>query len=249
MNRIKPSLMSLLALLLFGAAPVIACSCFMDPNPPCRAVGSADAIFEGEVLDREKIESGMESYLRRRVTMKVRKAYKGSLGEAVYVYTGNGDSDCGYRFKIGSRYLVYAYEYDGRLSTSYCSRTRQMKYAKDDLDYLLNLPGLPSGVTIFGRIYKFDSQQVGPLRSIGFPQVKIEIDGPERKTILTDSEGSFSVKGLVAGQYDVKAERPNGFDPSVLSLVDLFPLPLYREKIVDKGCVEVNLTFEPKKSP
>ena len=151
MNRVKLSFMSLLVLLLLGAAPVIACSCFRVPDPPCRAVGSADAIFEGEVLDREKIEPNEGSSLRRRFTMKVRNSYKGSPGEAVYVYTGDGDSDCGYRFKIGSRYLVYAYENNGRPSTGNCTRTSLIKYAKDDVDYLTRLPAATSGAQYLGK--------------------------------------------------------------------------------------------------
>ena len=79
--------------------------------------------------------------------------------------------------------------------------------------------------------------------------MKIEIDGSDRKTILTDAEGKFSVVGLSPGQYNVKAELPEGFALSFASRVDLYPSPLYVDKIVDKGCLEVDLVFEPKKSP
>lgn len=247
MNAVGKCFIGSLFSLLLGSATVFACSCNMDPNPPCRSVGSADAIFEGAVLEREKIETDNEDYTRRRFTVKVKKIYKGSLGDAVFIYTGNGDSDCGYRFEIGSRYLIYASEYDGRLSTNKCTRTSRMKYAKEDADYLSRFSSAPSGATIFGKVYKYDSQQSFPIRSIGFPKVRIEINGPEKKTTLTDEKGSFSVAGLVAGQYNVNAETPEGFVLSFASRVDLYPSPLYVGEIADKGCLEVNLVFERKK--
>ena len=223
-----------------------ACTCRLDPNPPCRAAGEADAVFEAEVLRRESVEPDDEPYSRRRFTMKVRKVYKGTLGRAVHVYTGIGDSDCGYRFKIGVRYLVYAYENEGRLSTGICDRTREIRHADLDRNYFNGLSTMPPGGSIFGQVIR-NINRGGEWVREPFPEIKIEIEGNEKRTVATNTEGKFSVTGLSPGPYMVKAIMPREFQLSTGSRIDLFPYPWYEGKISDKGCIETYFVFEPRK--
>ena len=56
----------------------------------------------------------------------------------VEVATGSGGGDCGYRFAIGKRYLVYARKWPpsgSGLTTGICSRTRQIEEADEDIKY------------------------------------------------------------------------------------------------------------------
>jgi hypothetical protein len=179
--------------------------------------------------------------------MKVLKTYKGTVKKTGYIYTGVGDADCGFRFEIGARYLVYAYENEGRLTTDICTRTRKIKDARDDLEYFGQLPNMAPGANIFGIV--LGQRPPGKSERIGISEIRIEVDGPTKKTVLTDRDGRFSVKGLAPGHYRVKAVVPDGLRLSTASLVDLFPYALYDDKIVDKGCLETYFVLEPQTGP
>ena len=85
--------------------------------------------------------------------------------------TGTGGGDCGYDFKIGERYLIYAHQWgSNRLTTSVCTRTRPYAKADEDLEFLRNLSSFAPGVTIYGEIKRNrqnvatgDVMPVGPL--------------------------------------------------------------------------------------
>ncbi|HKP71227.1 MAG TPA: hypothetical protein VJV05_18230 [Pyrinomonadaceae bacterium] len=242
-NRRLFTLLIWMTLLPLATAPVYACTCRFNPNPPCRAADEADVVFDGVVLSVERVESDSGPSLRRRFTLKIKNAYKGSLGKTVTVYTGIGDSDCGYRFRVSKRYLVYAYQSEGRLTTGICTRTRELKNASEDITFLSELPGLPSGVRIFGTVEK-SLRRNDKWLSESFQGVAIEIDGAFKKNVVTDANGYFSVGGLPSGSYRVKASPPDGFKLSPSSMVDLFPYALYDEQIGDKGCLEARFIFE-----
>jgi hypothetical protein len=54
----------------------------------------------------------------------------------VIVVTGRGGGDCGYRFEVGARYLVFAYGDDAKLETNICQRTKELAQAAEDLKLL-----------------------------------------------------------------------------------------------------------------
>src|SRR5688500_2719116 len=82
----------------FFVAEANACTCSLDPAPPCRAFASSDVIFDAQILRVDKVKPDSNGYFRRRALVKVGNLYTGSLGIRVYVYTGVNDADCGYRF-------------------------------------------------------------------------------------------------------------------------------------------------------
>jgi hypothetical protein len=59
------------------------------------------------------------------------------------VSTGYGGGDCGYLFKPGVDYLIYAHGSPNDLSVVICSRTAELSHAGEDLSYLSTRPGLP----------------------------------------------------------------------------------------------------------
>src|SRR6185436_12957521 len=98
---------------------------------PCESFGTASAVFAGTVIAvREKpapkkIDRNDLDWLPRfAYKFSVQQAYSGVAGTEVEVYTGSGGGDCGYQFKVGQRYLVYAHLYKERLTTGICTRTR-----------------------------------------------------------------------------------------------------------------------------
>jgi hypothetical protein len=92
-----------------------------------RAVEYSKAVFVGEVIAEEK-NGDVKTF-----KFKVEKYWKGEdMGElTVFVYqTPRYQSP----FKEGGRFLVYAFAgEDGRLTVARCSRSKDARYAEDDL--------------------------------------------------------------------------------------------------------------------
>jgi hypothetical protein len=130
---------------------VQACSC-MTPGTPCESYGTASAVFVGTAvsvreLEKPKPEDRDTWQYGRVFKFSVEQSYLGVDGAEVEILTGGGGGDCGYQFKIGSRYLVYAHGYQNRLSTSICTRTKGFASANEDLAFLGNLSSAAPGAT------------------------------------------------------------------------------------------------------
>jgi len=154
---------------------LFACDCG-DPGPPCRAFARTAAVFAGRVTRigtiSTKLASG-DAYERILVSFEIERSYRGVHGTSIEVVTDGGGGDCGYAFKQGQRYLVYASEFPevGKLYTSICSRTREISEAEEDLEYLN---------------HKDDAGH-----------------GAGRWTVVTDKNGRFRQWGLKPGKYRV----------------------------------------------
>lgn len=135
-------LRTLLAICIFGIffLPVryaYACSC-IPPVPPHQAVEEAQAVFVGTVLG---IETVKDPYTSLQVVLDVDHVVKGAKSKAITVRTATNSAACGFHFVKGERYNVYAYEAEGKLHTSLCSRTAHVEQAEEDL-VALDLPEL-----------------------------------------------------------------------------------------------------------
>lgn len=141
----KPWMAAAFAAMLAVAAPqdADACSCMVPPGP-AQALAGADAVFEGRVgtLGSSPGE-GKISVPRISVPITVLRAWKGvEAGKEITVITSESSASCGYSFRQGETYLVYAARsQNGVLSVSLCSRTRRIADAADDLTAL----GAPGG--------------------------------------------------------------------------------------------------------
>jgi hypothetical protein len=137
-----------LGLLLARPAPAWACSCIM-PGSPADAFNQADAVFVGTVTGVRNAAppDWLFPILQRvpgyefpmdntRVSFQVMNAWKGLTENSVVVRTGQGDADCGFTFAPGGQYLVYTFEHEGEQFTNICSRTSDVAYATEDLNYL-----------------------------------------------------------------------------------------------------------------
>jgi hypothetical protein len=213
-----------LRVLCFGAVLLLgvpiglpACDC-LYPGRPCKAFAQTPYIFAGRVASIITAANQSE----RIVAFQVESTYRGPEGNVVTsVVTGFGGGDCGYGFKQGERYLVYANEAHGRLFTSICSRTRLLADANDDLEYFSKRNDPAHGAGIEGWIDEMsrgpDANVAvkGPLRS-----ARVRIDGVSggrepfpRWDVTTDDYGRFSVWGLPAGTYRVTPRFPTKFVP------------------------------------
>ena len=191
------------------------------PPAPMEPAGQRGAARFGGVFD--PMRRPMPRPLRV-VRMQLIEALNGvePWQKEIEILTGFGDSDCGYRFKTGEDYVVYAFKNaDGRLETGSCSRTRPLAQAAEDLKFF----HAAAGVT------------TSDLRvRIGYPgmpgrsgaSIIAEKDGV-RNRALTNAEGEATFAALPAGEYKIHAEAdgdlPN--DPKV--------------QLYAKGCIDVTL--------
>lgn len=127
------------AWILFSPIDARACSCPDDPVPLETKVAwwqkHSTVVFSGEAIKREKIPATREI----EVTFAVVEFWKGDLSHTVAVKTDDlPGMSCGYDFRIGMTYLVYAYRQSGALATNSCSgnRRRFEKAGEDQVIFL-----------------------------------------------------------------------------------------------------------------
>jgi len=142
------------------SGPAFGCTC-LKPPPDATArdmaqghVQSSDAIFEGTVRDTELKWTLLEAPVGGlvsadldqqepvlQVKFDVSRSYKGADRKDLVLTTGIGGGDCGFEFRIGQQYLVYAYaDKPGDLSTGICSGTGLLQQSQSNLSYLRGEP-------------------------------------------------------------------------------------------------------------
>ena len=122
--------------LLVGVKSSFACTC-APPQSASQELKRATAVFSGKVVAIKRHKQSSDLFARVEVVFEVKKVWKGVDEAKVSVFTSSQSSACGYSFREGRTYLVYA-EGDAqqRLMTSICSRTRRLKDAREDLEEL-----------------------------------------------------------------------------------------------------------------
>lgn len=138
--------LSLIPLLLIGQLffnqPCSACNCVF-PSEPKEALQSADLVFSGKVVEIksdvwENRQKGEIYDFRKVVRFEVDRIWKGESKSQIIVLTNY--STCGFEFKEGKSYFVYAYQDDRtgkpEWHVSTCSRTGELSSATKDLEVL-----------------------------------------------------------------------------------------------------------------
>ena len=148
----------LVALFAAAAAPA-ALGCVCEPPPPvAEALKEADAVFSGRLIGAEyrkgivnRTRQVMEEWEGVKteygvlvLKFEAERWWKGGAAREVVLVTeqtraADGTTSvgsCEYEFAQGERYLVYAYESEGRLQTGICTRTKKLKRAAKDLKAL-----------------------------------------------------------------------------------------------------------------
>jgi len=215
----KHVLLILSAVVLLSCAPEVrACSC-AETRPACEEFGSAKAVFIGKVIGakqqrQERDENGgMTTYDVGEIYFKVEETFLGVKGTRAVIHSGTGGGDCGYWFRRGQRYLVYAYgESLEALGTNICTRTRLLAAANEDLEFLRNLPRKGTGASIYGAVTAAlkDPKLTDWRTSKPLEGVIVKIEGPRRTfDAVTDSHGRYEITGMPADKYKVHAIVPD----------------------------------------
>ena len=201
---------------LVTVAPADACSC-AGPGAPCEAAWRADVVFVGHVVSIDRSTTSRHPVLGgRRVELAVVEAFRGLQLSQVSLLTGSGGADCGYPFKMGESYVVYAHRSpDGQLSASICSRTRPVSDATEDLTYLRSLaairPGTPARLSGRVELWEYPRPPKSQLKPVA--GVTVTATGESRTfSAKTNDRGEFDLKGLPLGKYELKANAPDGYD-------------------------------------
>ena len=210
-----------------------ACSC-AGAGSPCESYGSASAVFSGTVVaTREKERSNTNDPddigYRRIFKFSVEQSFLGVDTTEIEILTGSGGGDCGYAFKIGGRYLVYAYRYRNELVTTICSRTKPFAQATEDLAFLSNLSSAAPGVTIHGQLVRGRGAKTEMAAMAANALIKIE-GGNVRKEVRLDADGRYRISGLPAGKFKVALQLPE-------TLVT--DRPEREISVADRGCAAV----------
>ena len=115
-----------------AAPPCWACSC--APSTKKQDAKTADVIFTGRVQKITGIDydNGSLGDDNAKVRFRVGKVYKGHPQRITRVYTNESEAACGYAFKEGKRYTVFANWHNDKKKTSLCSGTKQGRINPDN---------------------------------------------------------------------------------------------------------------------
>lgn len=227
------ALLLALVLVMPFAPPLHACDC-VRAGPPCRAFADTPTVFAGRVTRVARVGGGLETIVQFVAT----KTFRGTQARTIEVRTGSGGGDCGYPFRVGVEYLVYAATdpTSGGLVTSICQRTKPLSQAADDLEYLQAKDdpsrrfGIEGSINAVERDRHNDTGPAAPLAG-----VTVAVQGALGRTMTTTRhDGRFSVWGLVPGRYQVTPLLSRRF------------LPLTQAVTVgDHACEEVHMLATP----
>ncbi|MEZ4789557.1 MAG: hypothetical protein R2811_06010 [Flavobacteriales bacterium] len=104
----------------------LACSCIGE-RTVADEYNAAAAVFVGRVAGQLEVKlssnpKGFRDVHMMRYTLVVEKNYRGvTVSDSVVVFTGMGGGDCGFRFEVGKRFIVYGVTGDA-IASDYASR-------------------------------------------------------------------------------------------------------------------------------
>lgn len=238
-------------------------------GPACQQAWdkSVDAVFLGRV---EKIEASqntgwglpagaasmtMMGHVNQ-VSISVEESYRGVSTKTIKVYTESSGAGCGYAFKEGERYLIFASKTkDEKLLVSLCSATKPAQYADEDLAYLRSIASLPLTTTIKGTVWKYthdpnfkpkfepslmdhyrpkEQDYLAMSPESGMIVIIKSQDGSEH-LVTVSANGDWQLSGIAAGMYEVLLKT----DDSIY----MHPLPKIVE-VAPRGCAQVDIRVE-----
>jgi hypothetical protein len=184
------------------AARTCAGLCFA-PATPCEwyAFHHGSPTFVGEAISSATVSDVVERGVSavhatvQRVKFHVEEAFEDMPDEFVDVYGFGATND--YHFKVGTRYLVYAWRgKDGKIRTQKCTRTAPLNEAVEDLTFLRSLPTRVGGEIIGAVRFVSPAYQVGPIAGT----VTASGSDGDHKTRISAS-GKYEINGLATGDY------------------------------------------------
>ncbi len=193
------------------------CSCY-DGSSPCTSLRGQTAIFVGVVTSVTIDQADSHKY--RVAQFTIEEPLKGIDQKSVDVVTGMGGGLCGYDFKAGERYLVYANpttvqttagpSLTARLETSICTRTRPFAEATDDIELIRAVNAGKPETRIFGRVLDHIRDAGNPSGYVrGMAGVSVKADNENNHyEVTTDRDGRYQFRSIEPGIYTVTVLLP-----------------------------------------
>jgi hypothetical protein len=219
-------LVGLTVLTLASTSDALACSC-PSSGPPCQNAFQVDVVFAGTVrsvvpLPEDDLPPLRPGEMRIPRTVRVEfdtvVPFRGTPGSKVTVLTAGSGPACGYGFKPGERYLVYANRKGTELVTGICSRTRPLSEAAEDLQFFQTLSAPSDRARLYGAVTHWEREvSTGEPRNYGpVPNLRVNVSGMGQVLdTWTDDAGRYEVK-VPPGKYEVTFLPSPGFSNKYL---------------------------------
>ena len=170
----------------------------------CGSILTATTLFEATVVAIDQPD-GLGGAARVRLADV--RAIRGDAPPDAVV---SGGGECGYSFKVGTRYLIDAFEAQpGRYGASVCSDTRPLSLAAGLLSYSKAPADLRPRV--FGTLASRTADHYLRTGSATGPPVGgavVSIAGPVIRTTITSARGDFAFVDVPDGDYQLVVEVP-----------------------------------------
>lgn len=214
--------------LLFFVASEMQASCpWMVQHPPCAEFWRADAVFIATATEVQ-IKSqrfGVPPPITAR--LKIEESFKGIKEKEILLELDH----CGFQFKQGEKYLVYAHRRDNKLHVRIGgTRTKPLAEATDDLDYLRSLQRGEPQAQIVGKIGQQTAEIKLSRREVSFDSdwfffgspmagIKVFAKGAEQTfETFSDAKGEYKFVGLPSSEYEIWADYPSYFESKKITI-------------------------------
>ena len=242
----------LAAAILIVCAPSLASACTCAfPAGSCNLMWkSGEVIFTGTATSKTTNTAPAtvdDSFTPNAFQFSVSESFRGPAirGQDITVYTGTGGGDCGYEFKVGTSYLVYASPYNGRLVTGICTPTGPAAQMPAVIRQLRALQNGERVADLFGMIgtspiaYADDPLAFKPLSG---KQVRVIGSRNFEQSTTTDSEGVYSFQSLPGDTYRLEVDPPAGMSTWQINQGESYKVEIGAQGI--SGCT-ASLSFSP----
>jgi hypothetical protein len=259
--------------LIACGAPIAAraCTCAQSPPGQCPGVQTGETIFLGTVTDVGAVASteasapanapmadatgGPIDQIAARVTryhFHIDESFAiQNVSESaaplteIDIFSGGRDGDCGYRFKKGDQYVVFAHaEPDNRLFATICSGTREAAEARALVPQLRAMRDGGRVAAVFGVLRRSDPPFLAPPDDPDDPlgDVTLRLRSKyDRFETSTDADGVYTFYDVHAGEYQFTANLPPQMELTQKTLTGGLP-PF---DIPDGACYEYDVYALP----